>query len=89
MEALRKNPNVLVVLENRLSLTIEFRQQIYAEWVPKPERSTVRKMLEISGFDTQQLGRSSGRDTGRSMKKGRNAGYDAATVKQYTNHPYI
>lgn len=28
MEALRKNPNVLEVLENRLSLTIEFRQQV-------------------------------------------------------------
>lgn len=192
MEALRKNPNVLEVLENRLSLTIEFRQQVYEEWVLKPERSTVRRMLEINGFDTQQLGqnftqsvgsvfkrggrpkyskaspetqanwsktmnmptktseellesgkfiwdvnrlilhpdfeaelyrnypkqsiedgllahgiapadvgyhkiyclkekfeRSSGRDTGRSMKKGRNSGYDAATVKQYTNHPYI
>ena len=38
MEALRKNPNVLEVLENRLSLTIEFRQQVYEEWVLTPER---------------------------------------------------
>lgn len=192
MEALRKNPNVLEVLENRMSLTIEFRQQVYEAWVLKPERSTVRRMLEINGFDTQQIGqnftqsvesvfkrggrpkysraapeiqagwsktvymptktvdellecgrfvwdinrlilhpdfeaelyrnypkqsiedgllsygidpadmgyhkiywlkekfeRSLGRDTGCSMKKGRNSGYDATTVKRYANHPYI
>ena len=29
IEALKKNPNVLEVQENRLLLTIEFRQQVY------------------------------------------------------------
>ena len=29
IEALKKNPNVLEVRENRLLLTIEFRQQVY------------------------------------------------------------
>lgn len=192
IEALQKNPNVLEVKENRLSLTIEFRQLVYEEWVRKPERSTVRRMLEIHGFDTQRLGlnftksvesvfkrggrprfskaspetqaawektvymptmtaeeliesgkfiwdvnrlilhpdleaelyrryprqsiedglraagispadmgyhkiywlkekfeKASGRDTGRSQKRGRTASFDAATVKCYANHPYI
>lgn len=192
MEALRKNPNVYEVRENRLLLTLEFRQLVYEEWVRNPVRSTVRRMLEIHGFDTQRLGlnftqsvesvfkrggrpkyskaspetqanwskapymptmtaeelvesgkfvwdinrlilhpdfeaelylkypqqsiedgllaagispadvgyhkiywlkekfdSASGRDTGRSQKRGRIAGYDAATVKRYAKHPYI
>lgn len=192
MEELLKNPNVLGVLESRMSLKVELRQQVYEEWVLKPEKSTVRRMLEINGFDTQRLGEnftqavasvfkrggspkyskaspetqanwskavympiktvdellesgrfvwdinrlilhtdfeaelyrnypkqsiedgllscgiaptdvgyhkiywlkenfesSWGRDTRRSLKKGRNSGYDAATVKQYANHQYI
>lgn len=56
MEALRKNPNVSEVRENRLLLTIEFRQQIYEEWLRQPIRSTIRRMLEANGFDTQSLG---------------------------------
>lgn len=56
MAVLRKNPNVLDVRENRLSLTIEFRQQVYEKWLLKPGRPTVRKCLEIGGFDTQRLG---------------------------------
>ena len=56
IEALKKNPNVLEVRENRLLLTIEFRQQVYEAWIRRPERSTVRRMLEANGFDTQRLG---------------------------------
>ena len=56
IEALKKNPNVLEVQENRLLLTIEFRQQVYEAWIRRPERSTVRRMLEANGFDTQRLG---------------------------------
>ena len=192
IEALQKNPNVLEVKEDRLLLTLEFRQLIYEEWIKRPERSTVRRMLEIYGFDTQQLGlnfarsvesvfrrsgrpkyskaspeaqvawkktaymptmtaeeliesgkfiwdinrlilhpdfeaelyrrypqqsvedglrsagispadigyhkiywlkekfnSASGRDTGRSQKRGRIASYDASTVKRYAEHPYI
>ena len=33
IEALKKNPNVLEVRENRLLLTIEFRQQVYEAWI--------------------------------------------------------
>ena len=33
IEALKKNPNVLEVQENRLLLTIEFRQQVYSSKV--------------------------------------------------------
>ena len=58
MEALRKNPNVSEVRENRMLLTLEFRQQIYEEWVLEPVYSTVRRMLEANGFDTQRIGES-------------------------------
>ena len=33
-----------------------FRQQVYEAWIRRPERSTVRRMLEANGFDTQRLG---------------------------------
>ena len=56
IEALKKNPNVLEVQENRLLLTIEFRQQVYEAWIRRPERSTGRRMREANGFDTQRLG---------------------------------
>lgn len=55
MEALRKNPNVYEVQEHRLLLTLEFRQQVYEEWIQEPKRATVRRMLERNGFDTQRL----------------------------------
>lgn len=32
IEALQKNPNVLEVKEDRLLLTLEFRQLVYEEW---------------------------------------------------------
>lgn len=41
IDALKKNPNVLEVRENRLLLTIEFRQQVYGTWIRRPEQSTV------------------------------------------------
>ena len=56
IEALKKNPNVLEVQENRLLLTIEFRQQVYEAWIRRPERATVRRMLEANGVDTTRLG---------------------------------
>lgn len=33
-----------------------FLKQAYEEWVRKPERAAVRRMLERNGFDTQRLG---------------------------------
>ena len=50
IEALKKNPNVLEVQENRLLLTIEFRQQVYEAWIRRPERSTVRRTNTIHVF---------------------------------------
>lgn len=55
MEALRKNPNVYEVQEHRLLLTLEFRQQIYEEWVREPKRATVRRMLERNGLVEARL----------------------------------
>ena len=56
IEALKKNPNVLEVQENRLLLTIEFRPHVNEVWIRRRERVTVRRMLEANGFDTQRLG---------------------------------
>ena len=43
IEALKKNPNVLEVQENRLLLTIEFRQQVYEAWITaKPRTRSIR-----------------------------------------------
>lgn len=81
MEALRQNPNVYEVFENRLLLTLEFRQQIYEEWVLKPERSTVRRMLEINGFDTQQIGQNFTQSVESVFKRGGRPKYSMASAK--------
>ena len=55
-KALRTNPHVLEVREDRMSLTIEFRQQIYEKWLDSPFVSTIKIMLEDNGFNTRSLG---------------------------------
>ncbi len=79
MEALRKNPNVGEVKENRLLLTLEFRQQIYEEWVRAPIYSTVRKMLEANGFDTQRIGESFTRAIASVFQRGGRPRYSKAS----------
>ena len=54
MEALQKT-NVYEVREDRMLLTIEFRQQVYEKWVRNLLYSTVRRILESNGFDTLGL----------------------------------
>lgn len=92
MEALRKNPNVLEVKENRLSLTLEFRQQIYEQWVLQPERPTVRKLLEIGGFDTQKLGPSFIRSVDSVFKRGGRPRFSKASQEiqeEWDKSPYM
>ena len=54
---LRKNPNVKFVRKNRLSLTFEFRCQMYDAWIKNPSVSTIREYLSEAGFDTRILGK--------------------------------
>lgn len=92
MEALRKNPNVYEVRENRLLLTLEFRQQVYEEWVRKPERATVRRMLERNGFDTQRLGLNFTQSVESVFKRGGRPKYSKAspeTQASWTKVPYM
>lgn len=85
MEALRKNPNVLEVRENRLLLTMEFRQQVYEAWVRRPERSTVRRMLEVNGFDTQRLGLNFTKSVESVFKRGGRPKFSKASPETQAN----
>ena len=85
MEALRKNPNVYEVREDRLLLTLEFRQQVYEEWVRKPERATVRRMLERNGFDTQRLGLNFTQSVESVFKRGGRPKYSKASPETQAN----
>lgn len=92
MEALRKNPNVYEVQEHRLLLTLEFRQQVYEEWIRKPERATVRRMLERNGFDTQRLGQNFTQAVESVFKRGGRPKYSKAspeTQANWTKVPYM
>ena len=92
MEALRKNPNVYEVQEHRLLLTLEFRQQIYEEWVREPKRATVRRMLERNGFDTQRLGLNFTQSVESVFKRGGRPKYSKAspeTQANWTKAPYM
>lgn len=56
IEQLSKNPCVLHVSRHQMSLTLEFRQVIYEEWVISPTYSTIKRVLEANGFNTAELG---------------------------------
>ena len=56
IEQLSKHPYVSNVSRHQLSLTLEFKQLLYEEWLKAPLASTVKKMLENNGFDTKSLG---------------------------------
>lgn len=85
IEALKKNPNVLEVRENRLLLTIEFRQQVYEAWIRRPERSTVRRMLEANGFDTQRLGLNFTKSVESVFKRGGRPKFSKASPETQAN----
>lgn len=54
---LSQNPCVFYVCRHQMSLTLEFRQMAYDEWLKKPTCSTVKKLLEANGFDIRDLGK--------------------------------
>lgn len=56
IEILSKNPNVKYVREDRLVLTLEFKQKVYDEWIKNPNLSTIRKAVNDSGLDSNIIG---------------------------------
>ena len=57
IERLSENPCVNYVCRNKLSLKLEFKQQMYDIWVQKPVASTIKNLLQKNGFDTRELGK--------------------------------
>ena len=57
MELYSKNPKVLYICRNRLTLSLGFRRELYAAWVENPKPSTVKKILMDNGFDVRSIGR--------------------------------
>ena len=41
-----ENPRVLHICRSQLTLTLEFRKELYAAWIKEPKPLTVRRMLE-------------------------------------------
>ena len=68
IERLSKNPCVYYVCRNKLSLTLEFKQQMYDIWVQKPVASTIRKLLLENGFDTRELGKTYYKNISKAFK---------------------
>ena len=68
IERLSKNPCVYYVCRNRLSLTLEFRQQMYDVWLQKPAPSTIRKLLLENGFNPNELGKDFYKSISRTFK---------------------
>ena len=69
IDRLSKNPCVLHVSRNQMSLTLEFRQTIYDEWVKSPTYSTVKTVLESNGFNTRELDANFVRNIGTVFKR--------------------
>ena len=55
---LEANPNVKRVRQNRLSLTLACRKQIYEQWLKAPSRSTIRQCLSDMGIGQYIIGTS-------------------------------
>lgn len=82
---------------NRLIPHPDFEAELYQRY---PQQS-IEDGLRAAGISPADIGyhkiywlkekfdSASGRDAGRSQKRGRIAGYDTATVKRYAKHPYI
>ncbi len=56
IEILSNNPCVKHVKKNRLSLTYEFRLQLYEEWIKMPSLSTIRRVMKENGIDPYIVG---------------------------------
>lgn len=56
IEILSANQNVKNVRENRLTLTFEFRNKLYLEWVKSPGTAAIKKVFNDSGLDTRIIG---------------------------------
>lgn len=85
IEALEKNPNVLEVVENRLPMTLELRQQVYEAWSLNPVKSTVKRMMEIHGFDTQKIGANYAATMARVFQKGGRQRFTKASAQSQEN----
>ena len=55
IEQLSKNPIVRSVDEKRLTLTYEFRVELFKEWEKNPGMETIRKMLTEHGINEKSL----------------------------------
>ena len=55
IEQLSKNPIVRSVDEKRLTLTYEFRVELFKEWKKNPGMETIRKMLTEHGINEKSL----------------------------------
>ena len=53
--ALSANPNVKNVRSNRLTLTFEFRTELYNAWALNPGVRVLREMFENNGFDAKMI----------------------------------
>lgn len=69
IEQLSRNPHVLHVSRNQLSLALPYRQRLYDGWIQNPVPSTIRRMLEQDGFDTKSLGANFYKNIGTVFKK--------------------
>ena len=55
IKSISNNPNVYYVSRNRVSLSLEFRQKMYDEWVKAPCQTIIRKFLYENGFDNSYV----------------------------------
>ena len=69
MQMYGKNPNVLFICRNRLSLTLEFRRKLYEAWLDVPSASTIRKILIANGFDISSIGQDFYKDIAKGFKR--------------------
>lgn len=88
---LSANPNVKHIRENRLTLTFEFRNEMYREWIKDPCTSTIRKFLNDNGIDTMITGDKFVCDIHKNFKKygcpsnGKNKEFGVGTHSFKTN----
>ena len=56
MEMYSQNPKVLYICRNRMTLTMEFKRELYAAWSENPKPLTIKKVLIENGFDIRSIG---------------------------------
>ena len=64
-----ENPRVLHICRSQLTLTLEFRKELYAAWIKEPKPLTVRRMLEKNGFDIRSIGHNFYKNIALSFKR--------------------